>query len=100
MLRAQHHHVFQNTSIRYTVYFNTHQGFKGVLVPLMHTAQTPGVMMNSHVLGITVCKIKPTFSNIYRESTFFSLLAHVALNCQEHMYFMLCLAIKAAEQKP
>lgn len=65
----------------------------------MHTAQTLGVMMNSHVLGITLCEIKLTFSNIYGESTFFFLLAHMALNCQEHMYFMLCLAIKA-EQKP
>lgn len=30
-------------------------------------------MMNSRVLGITVCEIKHTFSNIYGESTFFPL---------------------------
>lgn len=54
--------------------FNNHRGFIRVLVRFTHTAQIQGVTMNSHVLGITVCEIKLTFSKIYGECTFFPLL--------------------------
>lgn len=54
--------------------FNNHRGFIRALVRFAHTAQIQGVTLNSHVLGITVCEIKLTFSKIYGECTFFPLL--------------------------
>lgn len=64
MPRAQHYRVFQDMSVRCT-HVNNHQGFKGALAPFVRTAPNLGVTMNSRALGITVCEIKLTFSNMH-----------------------------------